>query len=320
MTPAGPRWLVRGDSGFGTLCNEMKMGLQISSFTWPGGAEAIGPTLARIVKQADEVGFDSIWVMDHFFQIRGVGKAEEPMLEGWTTLGYMAGLTTRARLGLMVGGVHYRYPGLWVKAATTLDVLSGGRAWLGIGAAWNEEESRALGFPFPPLGERFEMLDETLQIAHQMWQGERGSEAEFHGRQFHATRLMNSPQSLSRPRVPIMIGGGGEKKTLRLVAQYADACNVFGTPEIIARKYAILAQHCADVGRDPNEIEHSTLQNFGISTDGAPGTETTAQIVDRFGDLSDAGAQHIIVGVRDLVDPAKLELIGRDLIPQLRGL
>jgi F420-dependent oxidoreductase-like protein len=298
----------------------MKIGLQINSFTWPGGTPAIGPTLAKIVRQADEVGFDSIWVMDHFFQIRGVGKPEEPMLEGWTTLGYIAALTKHARLGLMVGGVHYRYPGLWVKAATTLDVLSGGRAWLGIGAAWNEQESRALGFPFPPLGERFEMLEETLQIAHQMWQGERGTEAGFHGRLFQADRLMNSPQSLSRPRVPIMIGGGGEKKTLRLVAQYADATNVFGSPEGIARKYAILAEHCAAVGRDPNEIERSTLQNFAISTDGARGTETPAQIVDRFGELSDAGAQSIIVGMFGLPDPRAIELVGGQVIPQLRDL
>src|SRR5262245_22650199 len=152
----------------------MKVGIQIPSFTWPGGPAAIGPTLARIVRQADDVGFDSIWVMDHFFQIRSVGRVEEPMLEGWTTLGYIAAHSQRARLGLMVGGVHYRHPGLWVKAATTLDVLSGGRAWLGIGAAWNEEESRALGFPFPPLGERFELLEETLRIAHGMWEGERG--------------------------------------------------------------------------------------------------------------------------------------------------
>ncbi len=219
----------------------VKVGLQISSFSWPGGAAAIGPTLARIVRDADDAGFDSIWVMDHFFQIRAGGPPEEPMLEGWTTLGFMAAHSQRARLGLMVGGVHYRYPGLWIKAATTLDVLSGGRAWLGIGAAWNEVESRSLGFPFPPLGERFEMLEETLRIGHEMWTGERGSEASFSGRQFQATRLLNSPQSLSRPRVPIMVGGGGEKKTLRLVAQYADACNVFGSPEGIARKYAILA-------------------------------------------------------------------------------
>jgi F420-dependent oxidoreductase-like protein len=298
----------------------MKIGLQIPSFTWPGGTPAIGPSLAGIVRQADDAGFDSIWVMDHFFQIRSVGKTEEPMLEGWTTLGFIAANTVRARLGLMVGGIHYRFPGLWVKAATTLDVLSGGRAWLGIGAAWNEQESRALGFPFPPLGERFQMLEETLQIAHQMWQGERGSEAEFHGRLFHATRLLNSPQSLSRPRVPIMIGGGGEKKTLRLVAQYADATNVFGSPEGIARKYAILAEHCAAVGRDPDEIERSTLQNIRISTESGRGTETPTQIVDRFGELSDAGAQHIIVSMPGLPDPHAIELVGRDVIPQLRGL
>jgi F420-dependent oxidoreductase-like protein len=298
----------------------MKIGLQIRSFTWPGGTPAIASTLTDIAQQADEVGFDSIWVMDHFFQIRGVGRPEEPMLEGWTTLGYIAALTKRARLGLMVGGVHYRYPGLWVKAATTLDVLSGGRAWLGIGAAWNEQESNALGFPFPPLGVRFEMLEETLQIAHQMWEGERGTEAEFHGRQFHATRLMNSPQSLSRPRVPIMIGGGGEKKTLRLVAQYADATNVFGSPEGIAHKYAVLAEHCAAVGRNPDEIERSTLQSINITADGGANSESPSQIVDRFGELSDAGAQHIILSIASLPDPKAIELVGSHVIPQLRDL
>jgi F420-dependent oxidoreductase-like protein len=304
----------------GTLRNDMKLGLQISSFTWPGGTPAIGPTLAEIVRKADDVGFDSIWVMDHFFQIRSVGKVDEPMLEGWTTLGFMAAHSTRARLGLMVGGVHYRNPALWVKAATTLDVLSGGRAWLGIGAAWNEQESRGLGFPFPPLGVRFEQLEETLQIAHAMWEGERGSEGSFEGRHFQAMHLLNSPQSLSRPRVPIMIGGGGEKKTLRLVAQYGDATNVFGSPEGIARKYAILAEHCAAVGRDPDEIERSTLQNIAISSDGAGGTETPAQIVDHFGELSDAGAQHVIVSMRGLPDPAGMELVGREVIPELRKL
>ena len=292
----------------------MKIGLQIPSFTWPGGAAAIGPTLGRIARQADDVGFDSIWVMDHFFQIRGVGPAEDPMLEGWTTLGFLAAHTSRARLGLMVGGVHYRKPGLWVKAATTLDVLSGGRAWLGIGAAWNQEESEALGFPFPPLGERFEMLDETLQIAHQMFLGERGSEGEFHGRQYHARRLMNSPQSISRPRVPIMIGGGGERKTLRIVAQYADATNVFGGPTAIHHKYEVLRQHCEEVGRDPNEIERSTLQGVNLAR------EAPAQIVDRFGELADAGAQHVIFSVHDVEDPVQIETIGLDLIPQLKDL
>jgi F420-dependent oxidoreductase-like protein len=298
----------------------VKFGIQIPSFTWPGGAEEIGPTLARIARQADDIGVDSIWVMDHFFQIRGVGPAEDPMLEGWTTLGFMAAQTKRARLGLMVGGIHYRNPALWVKAATTLDVLSGGRAWLGIGAAWNQAESEGLGFPFPPLGERFEMLEETLQIAYGMWEGEMGSQGAFHGRLFQADRLLNSPQSLSRPRVPIMIGGGGEKKTLRIVAQYADATNVFGTPEGVARKYAILAEHCAAIGRDPDEIERSTLQNIRVTVDGRGDTDTPAHVVDRFGDFADAGVQHVIVGMRQLPDLDALELVGRDVIPQLRDL
>jgi F420-dependent oxidoreductase-like protein len=297
----------------------MKVGLQIPSFTWPGGPEAIGPTLSRIVRDADDAGFDSIWVMDHFFQIRSVGATEEPMLEGWTTLGFMAAHSTRARLGLMVGGVHYRNPGLWIKAATTLDVLSGGRAWLGIGAAWNEEESRALGFPFPPLGERFEMLENTLRMAHGMWSGERGSEAALEGRGFAAGRLLNSPQSISRPRVPIMIGGGGEKKTLRLVAQYADACNVFGSPEMIARKYRILDEHCAAVGRDPTEIERSTLQGVNLATDGGRGGESAAQVVDRFGDLADAGAQHVIFSIPGVFDPARIAAVA-EVIPALKAL
>jgi F420-dependent oxidoreductase-like protein len=292
----------------------MKLGLQISSFTWPGGPEAIGPTLGRIASQADDVGFDSIWVMDHFFQIRSVGRAEEPMLEGWTALGFLAALTKRARLGLMVGGVHYRLPGLWVKAATTLDVLSGGRAWLGIGAAWNQEESEALGFPFPPLGERFEMLEETLQIAHGMWTGERGSEGAFNGRQYKAGRLLNSPQSISRPRPPIMIGGGGERKTLRMVAQYADGTNVFGGPAAIHHKYEVLREHCAAIGRDPEEIERSTLQSVNLAS------ESPDQVVDRVGELADAGAQHVILSLRNADDPANLETFGRAVIPRLRDL
>jgi F420-dependent oxidoreductase-like protein len=298
----------------------MKVGLQICSFTWPGGPEAIAPTLARIVEQADEIGFDSIWVMDHFFQIRGVGRPEEPMLEGMTALGFMAAHSKQARLGLMVGGIHYRLPGLWVKATTTLDVLSGGRAWLGIGAAWNQEESRALGFPFPPLGERFEMLEETLVIAHQMWQGERGSEGAIRGRHFQADRLMNSPQAMSRPRIPIMIGGGGEKKTLRLVAQYADACNVFGSPEGIARKYAILDEHCAAVGRDPREIERSTLQNVRLGPAGHARAESPQQIVDWFGQLWDAGAEHIIFELKDVHEPAYMDVLGRDVLPALHAI
>jgi alkanesulfonate monooxygenase SsuD/methylene tetrahydromethanopterin reductase-like flavin-dependent oxidoreductase (luciferase family) len=241
------------------------------------------------------------------------------MLEGWTALGYLAAVTKRARLGLMVGGVPYRAPALWVKAATTLDVLSGGRAWLGIGAAWNAEEAMALGFRFPGLGERFELLEDTLRIAHEMWSGEHGSEARFQGRQVRASRLLNSPQSLSRPRVPIMIGGGGERKTLRLVAQYGDATNVFGGPVALAHKYEVLRGHCADVGRDYDEIERSTLQTMRIG-DGSGRTETPAQIVDRFGELADAGAQHVIFSVPGVDDLSRLERIGAEVVPQLRGL
>jgi alkanesulfonate monooxygenase SsuD/methylene tetrahydromethanopterin reductase-like flavin-dependent oxidoreductase (luciferase family) len=243
------------------------------------------------------------------------------MLEGWTTLGFMAANSQRARLGLMVGGVHYRNPGLWVKAATTLDVLSGGRAWLGIGAGWNQAESEGLGFPFPPLGERFEQLEDTLRIAHGMWQGERGSEEDFQGRRFHATRLLNAPQSITRPRVPIMIGGGGEKKTLRLVAQFADASNLFGGPAQLLPKYGILAEHCEAVGRDFNEIERTNLQQFTVSGRNAWGArpESADELVERLGRLAEAGVQHVILSTADSHDSAALELLGRDVIPQLRG-
>jgi F420-dependent oxidoreductase-like protein len=289
----------------------VKIGLQLNRFDYPGGTPAIAPTLARVVRSADDAGFDSLWVMDHFFQIRGLGPAENPMLEGWTALGFMAASTSHARLGLMVGGIHYRLPGLWVKAATTLDVLSGGRAWLGIGAAWNQEESDALGFPMPPLGTRFEMLEETLRIAHAMWQGERGTEEAFAGAQYTAGRLLNSPQSISRPRVPIMIGGGGEKKTLRLVAQYADATNVFGGAEAVARKYAILREHCEAVGRPYGEIERSTLQNTRLSASGGEGTESPEAAATRFAALAEAGAQHIIVGIQNIEQPGVDILAGR---------
>ena len=302
--------------------NDVKFGLQIYSFTWPGGAEAIGPTLARAVRTADEVGFDSIWVMDHFWQIGAPGSELEPMLEGWTTLGYMAAHSQRARLGLMVGGVHYRNPGLWIKAATTLDVLSGGRAWLGIGAAWNQAESEGLGFPFPPLGDRFEMLEDTLQMAHAMWRGERGTEA-------LSKDVSSEPRGCSTCRSHL-VGRGcrsssaaeARRRTLRLVAQYADASNMFGGPAQLLPKYAILAEHCEAVGRDFSEIERTNLQQFTVSGRNAwrAQPETGGQLVERFGRLAEAGVQHVILSTADSHDPSALELIGRDVIPQLRNL
>jgi F420-dependent oxidoreductase-like protein len=296
----------------------VKFGLQVSSFTWPGGTRELAATLERVVRTADEVGFDSIWVMDHLFQIRSVGSMDEPMLEGWTALGFIAAHTKRARIGLMVGGIPYRLPALWIKSATTLDVLTGGRAWLGLGAAWNQQESDALGIPFPRLGVRFEQLEETLRMAHEMFEGELGSQRAFRGKHFDAGRLLNSPQSISRPRVPIMIGGGGEQKTLRLVAQYADASNVFGGPEGIHHKWEVLRRHCEEIGRPFEEIERTTLQNVHVSRDGSDGAQTPQQYIDRFGELGDAGAQHVLFGVRDVWQTDKLELLGSTLLAQLR--
>jgi len=297
----------------------MRFGLQVYSFTWPGGPEAIGPTLARVVRSADEAGFDSIWVMDHFWQIGAPGSETEPMLEGWTALGFMAAHTDRARLGLMVGGAHYRNPGLWVKAATTLDVLSGGRAWLGLGAGWNRAESVGLGFPFPETKTRFEMLEDTLQIAQQMFEGERGSEQGFEGRRFKAERLLNVPQSISRPRVPIMIGGGGEKKTLRLVAQYADASNLFGDPDQLRHKYRVLAEHCEAVGRPFEEIERTTLQSVSLFAPNAwqSTPESAEQLVDRFGRLGDAGVQQVIINTADVHNPEAIDVLATEVIPRL---
>ncbi|MBA4170134.1 MAG: LLM class F420-dependent oxidoreductase [Chloroflexi bacterium] len=292
----------------------MKFGLQINQFTWPGGATQIGPTLARVARTADDAGFDSIWVMDHLFQIRTLGPPEAPMLEGQTALGFLAAHTSRARIGLMVGGVHYRAPGLWIKATTTLDVLSGGRAWFGIGAAWNEHESKALGFAFPPLRERFESLEDTLRMAHEMWSGGSGSGERFDGQRVVATHLINSPQSISRPRVPILVGGGGERKTLRLVAQYADACNIFGrSPDFVRSKLAVLREHCERLGRPYDEIEKTVLTSIDLDA------ESPDQIVERFGGLAEAGAQHVIFSVRGVADASRLERIAAEVLPQLRA-
>ena len=241
------------------------------------------------------------------------------MLEGMTALGFMAAHSRRARLGLMVGGIHYRQAGLWIKAATTLDVLSGGRAWFGIGAAWNEQESRAWGFPMPPLRDRFEMLEETLQLARAAWQGDQGARQAFRGEHYQATDPLNAPQALTKPHPPILIGGGGERRTLKLVARYADACNIFGTdPEQLRHKYGVLRRHCDSVGRDYDDVEKTLLTQVSITPDGARRSLTPAALVERLGRTAEVGAQHAIFSVRDVTDLSKLELIGREVIPQLR--
>ncbi len=233
----------------------MEFGLHIADFTWTGGARELGPALARHVRNAEAAGIRRITVMDHFWQIRGVGPAEHEMLEAYSALGFIAAHTERALLHTLVTGVIYREPALLAKQVTTLDVLSGGRVGLGIGAAWNEEESGGLGFDFPPVAERFERLEEAIQICLQMWSD---SEEPYEGKHYQLDRTLNSPQSLTRPHPYLMIGGGGEKKTLRLVAQYADACNIFGGPEA-ARKLDVLRAHCDAVGRDYDEIEKTAI-------------------------------------------------------------
>ncbi|MCP9954657.1 LLM class F420-dependent oxidoreductase [Actinomadura madurae] len=274
----------------------MRVGLQIPSFTHPGGPEEIAPAFGRMAREADQGGLHSLWVMDHFFQIRGVGPSEDPMLEGYTALAYAAALTERITLGTMVTGVTYREPGILVKTVTTLDVLSGGRAWLGIGAAWNEEESRGLGVAFPPTAERFERLEETLRIARQMWEGD---EAPFEGEHYRLERPLNSPPALRRPHPPILIGGGGEKKTLRFVAKYADACNLFDGDEL-PHKLDVLREHCEREGRDYGEIEKTALTLL-------EGTPSADQAADTIGRLAERGIDHAIFSQRT----------GQDLAPVL---
>jgi F420-dependent oxidoreductase-like protein len=246
----------------------MDLGIHVVGFTDQETAE-IGPTLARTGRAAEAAGASTLTVMDHYFQMDAMAPAEDPMLEGYTALGFLAAHTETVRLGLLVTGVSYRLPGLLAKIVTTLDVLSGGRAQLGIGAAWYEREHRGLGVPFLPVAERFERLEETLQICLQMW--DPADNGPFAGRHFTLDETLCSPPPLSQPRPPILIGGGGEQKTLRLVACYADASNMFGGPADLARKWAILAEHCAAIGRPFNEIERSTLQPIGLGGGRSPG-------------------------------------------------
>src|SRR5256884_2799183 len=293
----------------------MKIGLNIPDFTWPGGPAKLGSTLAQIARTADQAGFQSISVMDHFWQIGRNGPPEHDMLEGYTALAFMAGLTSRVTLGTMVTGAVYRYPGVLAKTVTALDVLSGGRAWLGIGAAWNETESRGLGIPFPPIAERFERLEETLQICLQMWEGTRGSEKPFSGKHYQLERPLNVPQAVSRPRPRILIGGMGEKKTLRLVAQYADACNLFPTPEL-PRKLDILREHCQAVGRNYDDIEKTSLFTFDLGDNG----ENLGKVIGGLKWLAGMGIQSVIGHVPKPYELKRLEMIGGKLIPALADL
>jgi len=235
----------------------VRVGIHLMSFTWPGQPESIAPTLAATARAAEDAGVSWLSLMDHWFQMENFAPADDPMLEGYTSLGYLAGQTEKITLGLLVTGVTYRHPGLLAKIVTTLDVLSGGRAQLGIGAAWYDREHAALGVPFPPLAERFERLDETLQICLQMWSDDNGA---FEGRHYQLAETLCSPRPIRSPHPPILIGGSGERKTLRLVARHADACNIFATgPDEVAHKLDVLKGHCDAEGRDYATIEKTIL-------------------------------------------------------------
>jgi F420-dependent oxidoreductase-like protein len=288
----------------------VRIGLHISNFTWPEGAPRLGAVLADVATAAEEAGFERISVMDHLWQIRGIGPPEHEMLEAYTALGYLAGHTRRAKLLTLVTGVVYRDPGLLAKAVTTLDVLSGGRAILGIGAAWNEDEARGMGLLFPPTAERFERLEEALRICRQMFDGD---ETPFTGRHYRLDRPLNSPPPLSR--LPILVGGGGERKTLRLVAQYADACNLFRSPEL-RHKLDVLKQHCETVGRDYDEIEKTVLYNFDLGEKG----ERTGDIITDLRGLAEQGFTVAHGSIRNAWDTAQFEVFANEIVPAAEAL
>jgi F420-dependent oxidoreductase-like protein len=286
----------------------MDLGLHIANFSWNGGNTEIAPTLARLARTAESAGISRITVMDHVWQIRGVGPPEDEMLEAYTTLGFLAAHTERVRLATLVTGVVYRTPGMLAKIVTTLDVLSGGRAGLGIGAAWNEEESLGLGLPFPPIAERFERLEETLQICLQMWSGE---EQPYDGSHYHLERTLNSPQSVTKPRPPIMIGGVGERKTLRLVAKYADACNIFNGPEA-AHKLDVLREHCERESRDYDTIEKTVTAFARVERKNGPG-----EVLEQLRSAHELGFTVGYLMIPELDPLPALEMLGSEVIPEI---
>lgn len=292
----------------------MRIGLQIPYFNYPGGTAALHEHLAAIARTAEDAGFYSIWVMDHFFQLEGLGPVDDPMLEGYSTLGYLAAITERVKLGTLVTGVIYRYPAILIKTVTTLDVLSGGRAYFGVGAAWFEREAKGLGVPFPSIRERFEWLEETLHLALQMWSSD--SARPYQGKHLQMAETLNSPQSLSQPHPPIMIGGMGEQKTLRFVAQYADACNLSmraGT-DVLRHKLEVLRGHCKDFGRDYDTIEKTSLGSVHL----ADGEMSADDVIAQCRELADLGIEHAIFNMPNAADLTPLKIFGETIIPTVR--
>ncbi|MFJ8201040.1 LLM class F420-dependent oxidoreductase [Streptomyces sp. NPDC096152] len=293
----------------------MKTGLHLVSFDVPGGTEAIAPVLAETAALAEQAGFASLSLMDHYLQIAGMGlgEADAPMLEGYTTLGFLAAHTRAVRLHLLVTGVTYRHPGVLAKIVSTLDVLSGGRAALGIGAAWYEREHNALGVPFPPVSERFERLEETLQIVRQMWSEDTGP---YTGRRYRLAETVNSPQPLTRPHPPIIVGGGGEKKTLRLVAKYADAWNIMGDLKTVAAKTDVLREHCAREGRDFETITKTLMYLGAPPTDAA----STDAFVDEMAGYAALGFDEVYLMPFGPDPRSVVTRLGEHVVPRLAAL
>ena len=294
----------------------MHIGLQIPSFKYPGGTAAIRPKLKEIVTTAEAAGFHSFWVMDHYYQIKGLfGEAyTDPMMESYTTLGYFAGLTEKAYLGVLVTGVIYRHPSVLMKMVNTLDILSGGRAYLGIGAGWYEDEALGFGIPYPSTSERFEQLEDTLRLAKALWSGD---EASFAGTHFSAPAITNNPRPLSQPHPRIMVGGTGPKKTLRMVAQYADACNVGDWVGRANMQGALdtLKDHCESLGRDYDTVEKTTLGTVHLS-----GKDTVDGVISRIKDLSAMGFTHAIFNMPDVYEISPLETFAKEIIPAVAEL
>lgn len=286
----------------------MQVAIHIANFGIPGGPQAIGPALAAAGRAAEDAGVGYLSLMDHFFQIEVIGRAEEPMLEGYTGLGFLAAHTSTVKLQLLCTGVTYRHPGVLAKTLTTLDVLSGGRAQLGIGAAWFEREHIGLGVPFPPLKQRFEMLEEALQICLQMWSDNNGP---YEGKHYQLAETLCVPAPVSQPRPGILVAGGGEKKTLRLVAKYADECNLFGPPEMVSAKLDILRGHCEAEGRDYSTITPTILS--GADPIGDP--DAFLREMERFAKIG-VGVVALVPGT----DPvAYIEGVGK-IVPRLAEL
>ena len=290
----------------------MRLGLQLPSFSFPGGTPEMRSHLVEIAQAAETAGFESLWVMDHLFQLpedTGWGGPEEPMLEAYSTLGFLAAATSRIRLGALVSCALFREPGLLVKTATTVDVLSGGRLTFGIGAGWYQREAHGLGIPWAARRERFARLEETLRIAHQLWADDRSP---VDGTFASLAEPIVRPQPISRPRPPIMIGGNGERRTLRLVARYGDACNFLVLePHEIRAKMAVLRDHCRELGRDIGDIEITALDEVDLRR----GRMSPADVTARARAQAAVGVQHLIVNMPEVWDVRHLELIGREVIP-----